>query len=141
MRDQSEILPSFSINSIDVSSNVAYLSISIPLEILEQVRNFFDSSIAISGYLKKQVHYRAAVERVQSSSYQADLKKKFSTFSSLVLSNFDLFIKQGAASPRIAIKQTRDLLNSRGEDLTCSMVELIVRDSGRLSKRRKILKE
>lgn len=117
-------------------SNVAHLSITIPLEILEQVRNFFDSSIAISGYLKKQVQYRAATEKVQSASYQAELKKKSLIFSTLILSNFDLFISQGA-SPRIAIKQTRDLLNSRGHDLTCAMIELFVRKSGRLSKRRK----
>lgn len=120
--------------------NVAYLSITIPLEILDQVRNFFDSSIAISSYLKKQVQIRAAVEKVQSASYQAELKRKGLIFSALVISNFDLFTSQGA-SPRTAIKQTRDLLNSRGEDLTCSIIELIVRKAGRLSKRRKIQNE
>lgn len=76
------------------------------------------------------------MEKVRSASYQADLHKKFEIYSTLIVSNFDLFISQGA-SPRTAIKQTRDLLNSRGEDLTCSMVELVVRDAGRLSKRRK----
>lgn len=124
-------------NNVDVRENVAYLSITIPLEVLEQARNFFDSTVAISHFLKKQVQIKAAIEKVQSASYQAGLKNKYEIFSRLVVSNFDLFTAQGAL-PRTAIRQTRDLLNSRGDDLTCSIVELIVRKAGRLSKRRKV---
>lgn len=120
-----------------MQSGIAYLSITIPLDILDQVRNFFDSSIAISSYLKKQVQIRLAMEKVNSAAYREDIKKKGLIFSELILSNFDLFTSQGS-SPRIAIRQTRDLLNSRGEDLTCSIVELVVRKAGRLSKRKKV---
>jgi hypothetical protein len=111
------------------------LTIIIPETLLPSFQDFLQSALSISRYIKTQINVQKAIQKASDESYQIEQQKHFEKYSASVLSKFDKFIESGLPV-RQAIRQTKEVLNQGGFDLTCSLIELMARSTGRLSKRK-----
>ena len=111
------------------------MTITIPVSLLKSFQSIFDSFLDISNYLKRQIRISQAAEHSRSATRQAEQKLNFQKLSSKIVKKFDVSITAGL-STRQAIRQTQEEMKKSGSLLNCYQIELIVRQAGRLSKRR-----
>lgn len=122
--------------SVEVDGDIAYMTFAVPLVLLDDFKVFFESVASIAKYAKWQLKIKCAEQKVRDAAYVAEQKKQYELFSDYVVSTFDSFTATGS-SPRQAIRETRDCINRTGQrEVTCSTVEIIVRQAGCLSKRK-----
>jgi hypothetical protein len=112
------------------------LTIIIPETLLPSFQDFLQSTLSISRYIKTQINVQKAIQKTRDVSYQEEQRKSFEKYSARIISQFDKLIESGLPV-RQAIRQTKEVLNNAGSNLTCYTIELIVREAGRLSKRKK----
>jgi len=112
------------------------LTIAVPESLLSSFKDFLRSAIHISDYVKTQVRVKKAIEKAQSVAEQQKQFIQYQKYSATLLSKFDSFVKSGS-TPRQAIKQTRDFFNKDSANVTCYAIELIARQAGRLSTRKR----
>jgi hypothetical protein len=124
------------IHSVKVRGNSAYLTIIIPETLLPTFQDFLQSALSISRYIQTRITVEKAIQKARDVSVEGESRKRFEKQSEIIVSKFDSFVESGLPA-RQAIRQTKEVLNNGGYELTCYMVELIVRDAGRLSKRKK----
>ena len=111
------------------------MTIIIPETLLPTFQDFLQSTLSISRYIQTRINVEKAIQKTRDVSFQEEQRKRFEKFSASILSQFDKFIESGLPV-RQAIRQTKAFLNNGGSDLTCYTIELIVREAGRLSKRK-----
>lgn len=118
-----------------VEGGVVRLSLSLPLDLFRSFPGLLDSINAFLRHGVRRSDINAAVARARSTEYQAGLRRRADAFNASILSTYDFIARQGT-SPRVAIRQCRDLLRERGHaSITCYDIELIARQAGRLSRR------
>lgn len=91
--------------------------------------------LSISRYIKTRVSVEKAIQKARDVSFQENQRKSFEKYSARIVSQFDKFIESGLPA-RQAIRETKKVLNEGGSDLTCYTIELIVREAGRLAKKK-----
>lgn len=125
----------FSARVVECRDGNAYLTVIVPVYTLQSFQDFLSSMLSLSRHFKTQLNVQMAMERARSAEFQEMLDKQFQSLTERVLSEFDKQRKKGNTD-RHAIRNTRDNLNQRGDNLTCYTVELIVRGTGRLSRKK-----
>jgi hypothetical protein len=123
-------------HSVEVDGNIAYLTFAVPLVLLDDVKKFFESVFSIAKYAKWQLKIKQAEQKARDAEHVAEQRRQYERFVEYVVSMFDSFTATGS-DPRQAIRETRDCINRTGQRVvTCSTVEIIVRQAGCLSKRK-----
>jgi len=130
-------LPSdlLTVTVVEVRGNLANLTITIPVSLIQSFQSLFNSFLEISNHVKRQLHISQAIDRSRSAVQMAEQKINFQKLLSKVVKKYDAAFLSGLTS-RQAIRKTQIEMKEIGSTLNCYQIELIVRQAGRLSKRR-----
>lgn len=122
----------YEIHSVEYRDEFAYLTIAIPENLLFSFQQLIKSSLDFINYTSIKLKHQKSVVRARDEVLNKAMEERFQKWSALILSRFDSYMKQGFTW-REAAKKTK----AHFPDTTCYMIEIIVRQSGRLSKRKK----
>lgn len=122
-----------SIQAIDQQRGHALITLAIPEETLPLMRDLLQDGITLINSLIRKARFQKALDRVHDPVEVDKREDDYRKFSEGILAKFDAFVAAGS-TPREAIRRTKSTWNKNGGAITCQMIELVVRNAGRLRK-------
>lgn len=123
--------------SVEIRGSLAVVTFSVPYDLLKSFQLLLNKFLLLVSFVSLKARHGKCIQGPSPDVVafnDAAIKRR----DKRVLTLFDNFVSKGAL-PRDAIRSVRDVFNKNDNVLTCYMIELIVRESGRLSsKKRKV---
>lgn len=134
MPSSSDIPDLISYETVEMRGNLAVITFSIPYDLLKSFKTLLNNFLLLTSYVTiKARHCKAKSFPSQPAiDFNSEYIKKR---DKRIVTLFDSFLSAGA-TPRAACRSVRDEMNRNGNQIDCYMVELIIRASGRFSKRK-----
>jgi hypothetical protein len=127
-----DIKNAFSVQFIEHVGGRAVFTLSVPEEIFPFIKNLLENSASVITWLMTKNRVDKAISKAQDSNVFKEQEQLYIKRRDRILVKFDSFVSSGSTH-RIAMKQTKEFFNN---EMTCYQIELMARETGRLSKRR-----
>lgn len=120
--------------TVEIRGSLAVVTFSVPYDLLKSFQLLLNKFLLLVSFVSLKARHSNCIQGPSAEVIafnDAAIKRR----DKHVLTLFDKFISSGA-SFRDSVRSVRDDMNKNGNVITCYMIELIMRDSGRLSKRK-----
>lgn len=111
----------------------AIFTLSVPEDIFPFIKNLLENGASVVNWIQTKNRVDKAITKAHDPVAVKEKEERFFKWRDKILAKFDSFVSSGMAI-RPAMKQTKAFFNN---ELTCYQIELMARETGRLSKKRK----
>lgn len=124
-----------SVHSVKHQGGRTFLTLSVREEVSPMVMNMLEDGVSLLRWIITQNRTQRAIVRAHDPAEKEKRDEQFRKYSDSILKVYDAFVASGLPT-REARKKTKEHMNKRGSDLTCHMIELMVRERNRLRRKK-----
>lgn len=122
-------------SNVDIDGGVTTVTFQIPTALFNEFNELLGSLLSIFKFSQRRSRHVQAQQNIKNQQIQDMYRQQFEILKSQVLQEFD---RQAllSSSLRDTFRQTKLQLAKRGHHITSYQIELICRNSGRLSSKK-----
>lgn len=121
-------------DKVRVKGETAHVTMTLPFAALSMLQDFLGSAAALSSFVSTKAVHNKALSRQKDAEAAPDREKEYRVFVEKVMESYRKHSGPGVTF-RAAVLLTKDELVSRGQEITCGMIEIIVKDEAKKIRR------